>query len=54
MAIVWPKMNIINKWIKTQYVMDKNPLCNGNIPIIDPITKIGVAHTSGQYIMLQA
>ena len=34
-------------------VIKQNPLHNGNIPITDsitdPITKMGVAHTVGQY-----
>ena len=27
---------------------NKTPLCNGNRPITDPITEMGVVHTLGQ------
>ena len=26
-------------------IINKTPLCNGNCPIMDPITKMGIAHT---------
>ena len=31
-------------------IIKQNPLHNGNSPITDPITKIGVAHAFEQYI----
>ena len=32
-------------------IINKTPLRNGNCPITDPITEMGVAHTMGQYCL---
>ena len=32
-------------------IINKTPLRNGNCPISEPITKIGVAHTMGQHLV---
>jgi hypothetical protein len=43
--------NSANNWAVVYFIVIKqNPLHNGNSPITDPITKIGVAHAFEQYI----